>query len=316
MTDEQRAAAWRRDGYLVVRGALGREYLDPVRAFISERVDAFARERHADGELAALHQDEPFGRRYAAIQEELAARQQPSQGRKPLFAVSDLCSRALYDLYTHPAIKDVLRVIVGPEVTLHGISVIRVKLPEDSQTAFPWHQDSHYYNEHKTGRFEANTEHMRVITTWLPLVDVDTGNGCLWVIPGSHRWGFLSGARAASTGHVLIPEDVERRGTPTPAADAGGRRGVPDQPDAARQQGERQRPGALEPRLPLSPDRGIDARRQRGARGHRLPGHQVAQLRHRAAARAQRRPHAHLGTVGAGQPRTPRRNRTAGLRAA
>ena len=106
--------------------------------------------------------------------------------------------------------------IVGPEVTLHGISVIRVKLPEDSQTAFPWHQDSHYYNEHKTGRFEANTEHMRVITTWVPLVDVDTGNGCLWVIPGSHRWGFLSGARAATTGHVLIPEDVERRGTPTP----------------------------------------------------------------------------------------------------
>jgi len=57
---------------------------------------------------------------------------------------------------------------------------------------------------------------MRVITTWVPLVDVDTGNGCLWVIPGSHRWGFLSGARAAATGHVLIPEDVERRGTPTP----------------------------------------------------------------------------------------------------
>ena len=217
MTDEQRAVAWRRDGYLVVRGALGREHLDPVRAFISERVDAFARERHADGELAALHENEPFGRRYAAIQEELAARPQPQQqGRKPLFGISDLCNQTLYDLYTHPAIKDVLRVIIGPEVTLHGISVIRVKLPEDSQTAFPWHQDSHYYNEHKTGRFEANTEHMRVITTWVPLVDVDTGNGCLWVIPGSHRWGFLSGARAASTGHVLIPEDVERRGTPTP----------------------------------------------------------------------------------------------------
>ena len=108
-----------------------------------------------------------------------------------------------------------LRVIVGPEVTLHGISVIRIKLPEDARSSIPWHQDSHYYNERHRGRFEANTEHMRVVTTWVPLVDADLDNGCLWVIPGSHRWGFLSGARS-ETGHVLIPEDVERRGTPTP----------------------------------------------------------------------------------------------------
>ena len=98
--------------------------------------------------------------------------------------------------------------IVGPEVTQHGISVIRIKLPEDSRTSIPWHQDSHYYNAHKTGRFEANTEHMRVVTTWVPLVDANLDNGCLWVIPGSHRWGFLSGARS-ETGQVLIPEDVE-----------------------------------------------------------------------------------------------------------
>ena len=212
MSDAERAAAWRRDGYLMVRDALAPEYLDPIRAFIAERVDAFARERHAAGEIAALHEREPFGRRYAAIHEELSGSEQP---RQPLFAAADLCCRALYDLYTHPALTEVLRVIVGPEVTLHGISVIRVKLPEDSQAAIPWHQDSHYYNEHKRGRFEANTEHLRVVTTWVPLVDSNLDNGCLWVIPGSHRWGFLSGARGAS-GHVLVPEDVERRGTPTP----------------------------------------------------------------------------------------------------
>ena len=215
MTDEQRAAAWRRDGYLVVRAALGPEHLDPVRAFIGERVDAFARERRADGDLATLHENEPFGRRYAAIHEELSRRPQAQQGRTALFGVSDLCNRALYDLYTHAAIAEVLRVIVGPEVTLHGISVIRVKLPEDARSSIPWHQDSHYYNERHRGRFEANTEHMRVVTTWVPLVDAGLDNGCLWVIPGSHRWGFLAGARA-ETGHVLIPEDVERRGTPTP----------------------------------------------------------------------------------------------------
>ena len=212
MTDDQRAAAWQRDGYLMVRSALAPEYLDPIRAFIRERVDACARERHAAGDIATLHEQETFGRRYAAIREELADRQQPEQ---PLFGATDLCTRALYDLYTHPAITEVLRVIIGPEVTLHGISVVRIKLPEDSRTAVPWHQDSHYYNEHKRGRFEANTEHMRVVTAWVPLVDANLDNGCLWVIPGSHNWGFLSGARSAA-GHVLIPEDVEQRGSPTP----------------------------------------------------------------------------------------------------
>ena len=212
MTDGERAAAWRRDGYLMVRGALAPEYLDPIRAFIGERVDAFAGACHAAGDIATLHVQEPFGRRYAAIREELSARPEP---RQLGFAATDLCTRALYDLYTHPAIAEVLRVIVGPEVTLHGISVIRVKLPEDSRSSIPWHQDSHYYNERRTGTFEANTEHMRVVTAWVPLVDADLDNGCLWVIPGSHRWGFLAGARA-ETGKVLIPEDVERRGTPTP----------------------------------------------------------------------------------------------------
>ena len=215
MTDGEQAAAWQRDGYLMVRDAIAPEYLEPIRAFIGERVDAFAKQRHAAGDIATLHEQEPFGRRYAAIHEELSGRQQPQQPQQPMFPVTDLCTRALYDLYTHPAITETLRVIVGPEVTQHGISVIRIKLPEDSRSSIPWHQDSHYYNEHKTGRFEANTEHMQVVTTWVPLVDANLDNGCLWVIPGSHQWGFLSGARA-QTGQVLIPEDVEQRGTPTP----------------------------------------------------------------------------------------------------
>ena len=108
------------------------------------------------------------------------------------FAATDLCTRALYDLYTHPAIAEVLRVIVGPEVTLHGISVIRVKLPEDSTLVHPVASGQPLLQRAPdAGKFEANTEHMRVVTAWVPLVDADLGNGCLWVIPGSHRWGFL-----------------------------------------------------------------------------------------------------------------------------
>ena len=210
MTDDERATRWQQDGYLLVRDAVAPAYLDPIREMIVQRVDAIARERHAGGELPDLLEHEPFGRRYAAMREHL-----PKTNEK-LFGPTELTTHALYDLYTHPAITDVLSVIVGPEVTLHGISVIRVKLPDDEETSIPWHQDSHYYNEETIGHFAASTEHMQVVTAWMPLVDVDTNNGCLWFIPGSHRWGFLNGARSQQ-GEVLIDEEVEERGTPTPA---------------------------------------------------------------------------------------------------
>lgn len=44
-----------------------------------------------------------------------------------------------------------------------------------------WHQDSPYWPvlEPKDAQ----------LTAWLALDDVDEGNGCMWMIPGSHRWG-------------------------------------------------------------------------------------------------------------------------------
>ena len=28
------------------------------------------------------------------------------------------------------------------------------------------------------------------MSIWVPLQDTDEQNGCLWVVPGSHRWGI------------------------------------------------------------------------------------------------------------------------------
>ena len=42
----------------------------------------------------------------------------------------------------------------------------------------PWHQDEAYWEP---------TKMYHTVATWLPLDDVDTENGCLWYVPGSHR---------------------------------------------------------------------------------------------------------------------------------
>ena len=48
----------------------------------------------------------------------------------------------------------------------------------NSPAETPWHQDEAYWDVHK--KFHA-------LATWLAIDDVDTNNGCLWYVPGSHR---------------------------------------------------------------------------------------------------------------------------------
>lgn len=45
-----------------------------------------------------------------------------------------------------------------------------------------WHQDYSYWSW---------TKPMAHLTCWMALDDVDVSNGCLYYVPGSHRWGLL-----------------------------------------------------------------------------------------------------------------------------
>ena len=79
-------------------------------------------------------------------------------------------------------------------------------------TSFPWHQDSQYLDQSTIGKKEKHTESLHMVTVWVPLVEATVKNGCCWVIPGSHRWGLLDGARGVDS-NVQMEEDVEARGT-------------------------------------------------------------------------------------------------------
>ena len=182
------------DGYLIVREAIPADVIDGLRDLISGHIDTYAAQLVADGRISSGYRTESFGRRLVLIQRELGADLRTWH--------SFLFARQMHALASHAGIVDVLKQILGPEVTFHGDYQLTAKLPGSTWTAFPWHQDVWYYGLRSCD--------MAIVTVWLPLVPTNKENGCLRVIPGSHKWGLLD-ARRGGDHNVRVSEDVEQR---------------------------------------------------------------------------------------------------------
>ena len=205
MLDSQQKQAFEQDGYLVVAQALRPAVLDPVRRHISGYVDQQIQRLHTEGRVKELRTDAAFAERWALVCREngLVAddggRPTISWGRRALLG------RPIYDLLTHRAVTRIATSLLGQEITAHGDYWVRPNMATDPATKLEWHQDSHYYG--------GGTAGFQVPTVWIPLVDVDEHNGCLQVLPGSHRQGRVA-ARHAESGQWTPAEEVERYGQP------------------------------------------------------------------------------------------------------
>ena len=207
MEDQRVVSRYQRDGFVAFESVIDDADLDPMRDFIRARVDRYAQEQHARGDLNSLYESERFGRRYAAICEE--------QGIFPRDWTFGTFGPEFYSLYTNPGILRVVRLLLGSEVSILPSPSLRTKLPDSVIASFPWHQDSHYFDQAEVGRVRKRTANLHMVSVWLPLVAATVDNGCCWMIPGSHRWGLLDAVRGADR-NVRVCEDVETRGTPVP----------------------------------------------------------------------------------------------------
>ena len=84
-----------------------------------------------------------------------------------------------YDLATHPAVVGAVESVLGPEVLVHS-TIIFFKRPGDGGYV-SWHQDGLY----------STLRAPRLTSAWIALSESTVENGCMRVIPGSHRQGIL-----------------------------------------------------------------------------------------------------------------------------
>lgn len=159
-------------GYLVLEDVIGDEFLSPVIEELNTEIDTRARQLFADGELKNLYKNEGFETRLAKISKETS-----------LLAVSIwngiLHGPGIFQLITAPPLLDIMEQFVGPEIIASSVYRLRPKIPNFGYGEVPWHQDSAY--------FEPFCDSHLIITAWIPLVDANIENGCMYVIPQSHR---------------------------------------------------------------------------------------------------------------------------------
>ena len=84
-----------------------------------------------------------------------------------------------YELASNPAVLDAVQSLIGPEILIDG-NLVFYKPPRDEGYA-SWHQDSVYSGWHLTPS----------VSAWIALTVSEPANGCMRVVPGSHKQGVL-----------------------------------------------------------------------------------------------------------------------------
>jgi phytanoyl-CoA hydroxylase len=147
-----------RDGFVILSEAFDADEVGRLRSEGLSICERYAIEAGAG--RAADESDDAFLRRFLCIHF-------PHKG-------SELFRSAL----AHPPVVDALTRVIGPNVKAMQ-SMFFIK--SEGKPGQAWHQDEHFIP----------TRDRSLTAVWIALDDATVDNGCLWVIPGSHRRGVL-----------------------------------------------------------------------------------------------------------------------------
>jgi phytanoyl-CoA hydroxylase len=153
-------ASWDEQGFALVRGFAT---ADVCRAMLDRVVDISRRDAARDATGKALVMPEAKA---------LPGAERPEQQVSKVFR---LHRDTVFAEFAHDdRVVDMVCELLGPQVDVF-LSQFIFKNP--GAYGQPWHQDSYYFP------FEPDHQ----VGVWLAVTEATLANGCLWVLPGSHR---------------------------------------------------------------------------------------------------------------------------------
>ncbi len=208
------------EGYVVVDEVLDSvRDIGPVLSEYEGVLDEIARSLEAQGVIASLYHELRFPERLIRICVE-SGRNFPqhfdfSLPQKNVRADTPFhVGPAVFNLLTNPRLLDIAEEIIGPEVYSNPVQHIRMKLPPPAVSKdggynglisrIPWHQDN--------GVLLPEADEATILTIWAPITEATIENGCLQVIPASHRKDLV--AHCPTEQGLTIPDKL----LPTQAA--------------------------------------------------------------------------------------------------
>ena len=201
------------EGYLLLRGMLDVDaVIQPIIDEYYGVLDNLARELYATGQIESTYDELPFGQRLTRIvidSGQIHAQyfdfSLPQTGIEP--DTPFWAGPAVFNCLTHPDLLDAAESVVGPEIWSNPVQHVRLKPPErlvprdhNGQalvSATSWHQDN--------GVVLSEADQSQVLTVWFPLNPATIENGCLQVMPRSHRAGLHTHCPGGTSG-LRIPE--------------------------------------------------------------------------------------------------------------
>ncbi len=99
---------------------------------------------------------------------------------------------------TNPKVIDILADLIGPDIKLLGDQLFMKSSVHGSRKCY--HQDS------QSWQHVAPDNH---VSCWAALDDATVENGCLWFIPGSHKWGLIGTEREQEIERQSLAQPLE-----------------------------------------------------------------------------------------------------------
>jgi hypothetical protein len=183
------AADWRRyeqDGFL----RLGRTLDEAALAGLSERIDDYMLgRRREDGLMMQLD----LGGDYGAMAPMTLGFKGPRLDYRKIEGLER--DERFLAFMRHPCFRAVCARVYGAGAPVSAFRAMFMNKPAGKGTVLPWHQDG-------GGIWDLDRDPL--VTSWTALDDATIENGCVEVVPGSHRLGLLS-----AHGHTISAEQID-----------------------------------------------------------------------------------------------------------